>query len=185
MTNILATIALAMTIANPQPATTPMFIQHAEPTPKDIIYIAYDDVIRPNAESENYWTIPTQENAEKIAEKIAARRREKAVDAIAKTIYGEIGSGSEFEKMQVAWCICNRASDSRFPDSVPDVVSASGQFHGYSPSYPVTEANADVAADVYDRWLAEQNGKEVERELGPAYCWFSGDGRHNYFRTTA
>ncbi|MBQ0090854.1 MAG: cell wall hydrolase [Prevotellaceae bacterium] len=102
---------------------------------------------------------------------------------IAKTVWGEARGLSYAEKAQVAWCILNRVDDGRFPNTVVGVVTQSGQFYGYSASFPTSEWA--VAEDVYTRWLAEKNGESVNRELPSNYCYFSGDGVRNYFRANA
>lgn len=56
------------------------------------------------------------------------------------------------------------------------------QFAGYSPDYPATEELKALAADVLTRYHAEKNGEEnVGRVLPAEYCFFTGDGEHNYF----
>lgn len=96
---------------------------------------------------------------------------------IAKTVWGEARGCSREEQEQVIWCILNRVDDPRFPNDVIGVVTQPYQFHGYSAEFPVEQALYDLAVDVLDRW---KNGGE--RNLGPEYLYFSGDGVHNYFR---
>lgn len=119
-----------------------------------------------------------------INAKIAAEEQRKIdITYIAKTVWGEARGLSYSEKAQVAWCILNRVDNGRFPNTVVGVVTQSGQFHGYSASFPTCEWA--VAEDVYDRWLAEKNGASVNRELPQGYCYFSGSGGHNHFRINA
>lgn len=105
------------------------------------------------------------------------------VALIAKTIWGEARGLSYYEKCQVAWCILNRVDSEMFPNTVLGVVSQSGQYHGYSSSYPAKGDCYAAALDVYTRWLAEKAGQAIERELDRAYIYFGGDGVHNYYRT--
>lgn len=126
--------------------------------------------------AERYYRIYLEEKMKRDAE------RQRDIIYIAKTIWGEIRGGSYEEKCQVAWCILNRVDSSRFPDTVGGVVTQSGQFHGYSSSFPVTDDCYAAAEDVYDRWQDEKKGVDVVRELPQNYCFFNGDGVHNYFR---
>ena len=105
-------------------------------------------------------------------------------EAIARTVWGEAGGCPREEQAQVVWCILNRVDDSRFPDSILGVITSPSQFHGYSPSFPVTPEIMTVTMDVLYRWNMEKNGETVTRELGSEYLWFTGDGVKNHFRTT-
>ena len=104
------------------------------------------------------------------------------VEAIARTLYGECrGVDSEAEKEAVAWVILNRV-DAGYADTVLGVVSAPGQFAGYSPEHPLWPELVEVAGRVLTMHHREQLGLSVPRVLGPEYLWFSGDGIRNYFR---
>ena len=104
------------------------------------------------------------------------------VEAIARTLYGECrGVESEAEKEAVAWVILNRL-DAGYADTVLGVVSAPGQFAGYSPEHPLWPELVEVARRVLTLHHREQLGGCVDRVLGPEYLWFSGDGERNYFR---
>lgn len=105
------------------------------------------------------------------------------VEALAKMLYGEArGIASDTEKAACVWCVLNRVDDPRFPDTVLEVLEAPYQFAGYSENYPVTEELKRLAADVLTRYHAEKSGEEnVGRVLPAEYCFFTGDGKHNYF----
>lgn len=104
------------------------------------------------------------------------------VEAIARTLYGECrGAETEAEKEAVAWVILNRL-DAGYADTVLGVVSAPGQFAGYSPEHPLWPELVEVAERVLTMHHREQLGGCVDRVLGPEYLWFSGDGERNYFR---
>lgn len=108
---------------------------------------------------------------------------ERDVILVAKTIYGEAGSDwiTYEEKACVAWVICNRVDDPRWPDTIEEVVTADNQFHGYSERHTVTDECYSVAKDVLIRWSLENLGYTVERELGPTVTAFYGDGVDNHF----
>lgn len=105
------------------------------------------------------------------------------VEALAKMLYGEArGVTSDTEKAACVWCVLNRVDDPRFPDTVLEVVAAPYQFAGYSADYPVLPELERIAADVLTRYHEEKSGGENVGSVLPAdYCFFTGDGEHNYF----
>ena len=104
------------------------------------------------------------------------------VEAIARTLYGECrGAETVAEQEAVAWVILNRL-DAGYADTVLGVVSAPGQFAGYSPEHPLWTELVEVARRVLTLHHREQLGLSVPRVLGREYLWFSGDGTSNYFR---
>lgn len=102
---------------------------------------------------------------------------EESVVALAQTLYGECRGCSELQQKAVCWCVFNRVDDSRFPDTVIEVVSQPYQLQGYSSSNPVWESIYDVAYSCMVDW---HNGEN--RVLDPDMCWFSGWARKNHFR---
>lgn len=108
---------------------------------------------------------------------------QEEIDALARTIWGEArGVPSKAEQAAVAWCVLNRV-DAGYGATVLEVVSAPGQFVGYSPYYPVTDELAELAKDVLTRWYREKDGEtDVGRTLPPGYYYFNGSGGHNWFR---
>ena len=107
---------------------------------------------------------------------------EADVIALAQMLYGEARGCTVDNQMKCVWCVLNRVDDPRFPDTIIGVVSAPGQFHGYSPNFPVWDELKDVALDVLTRWSLEKQGVIVERELPNTYLWFTGNGSENVFR---
>lgn len=109
---------------------------------------------------------------------------EEDIIVVAQTIRGE-ACGLTYEEMaQVAWCICNRVDCDEYPDTIMEVITQSGQFHGYNPYNEYEGVYYEVAEDVVTRWNAERNGETVYRELAAEYIYFYGDGEHNHFRTS-
>jgi hypothetical protein len=104
---------------------------------------------------------------------------------IAKTVYGEARGTSVDGQEKVIWCILNRVDNPRFPNTIIKVITAPGQFHGYSSSNPCTDEMYELALDVIYRWQLEKNGGESNRNLGPEYLYFCADGTGlgNVFRT--
>lgn len=109
---------------------------------------------------------------------------EADVVAIAKTLWGECrGIPSRDEKAAVAWVIVNRADDSEFPDTIPEVVTQRGQFAGYNAKNPVSDELREIAVEV----LTARHTEEITGETSPfrvlpkEYRYFHGDGKRNYF----
>lgn len=100
------------------------------------------------------------------------------VTALAQTLYGECRGCSELQQKAVCWCVFNRVDDSRFPDSLIEVVSQPHQFAGYSESFPVTAELEALARDCLTDWHYER-----ERVLEPDFVFFWGDSKRNHFTT--
>ena len=114
------------------------------------------------------------------------RETEDPAEYLAKTIYGEARGCSTTEQAAVVWCVLNRVDDESglWPDDIVGVVTQPRQFHGYDPGNPVLPELLAVAKDVLARWEMEDSCVgDVGRVLPKEYTYFSGDGRHNYFRT--
>lgn len=107
---------------------------------------------------------------------------EADVTALAQMLYGEARGCTLVNQQQCVWCVLNRVDDPRFPDTIIGVVSAPGQFYGYSPDFPVWDNLYAVALNVLTRWSMEKQGADVARELPDTYCWFTGNGSENVFR---
>lgn len=105
------------------------------------------------------------------------------ITALAQMLYGEARGCSLLNQQQCVWCVLNRVDDARFPDSIIGVLKQPHQFYGYSDSFPVWDELYAVAEDVLTRWSMEKQGADVARELPDTYCWFTGDGTTNWFRS--
>ena len=95
-------------------------------------------------------------------------------------IHGQVIS-TRTQQAAVMWTVLNRF-DAGYEESILEVITAKGQFHGYSEEHPVEEELLELAYDVLDRWNAERHGETVVRELPSGYLWFHGDGVWNHFR---
>ena len=107
---------------------------------------------------------------------------EDDVAEVAKMLWGEARGCTRDNQIKCAWVVVNRVDDERFPDTIQGVLEQPSQFHGYDPSYPVTDELYSVAFDVLTRWSYEKQGIPVRRELPSTYLWFTGDGEQNHFR---
>ena len=107
---------------------------------------------------------------------------EEDVAEVAKMLWGEARGCTRDNQIKCAWVVCNRVDDERFPDTIQGVLEQPSQFHGYDPSYPVTDELYSVAFDVLTRWSYEKQGISVRRELPKSFLWFTGNGVENIFR---
>ena len=112
--------------------------------------------------------------------------------ALAKLTYGEARGvpdlkingrviSTRAQQAAVMWTVLNRV-DAGYEESILEVITAKGQFHGYSEEHPVEEELLELAYDVLDRWNEERHGETIVRELPAGYLWFHGDGTWNWFR---
>ena len=109
------------------------------------------------------------------------------ITVCAQMIFGEGNNVSVTEQAAILWTACNRvdSDDSYYPDDLMGVITQDYQFCGYSPDNPVTEDLKALAVDVLTRWERERDGEvDVGRVLPKDYCFFTGDGQENYFRST-
>lgn len=108
---------------------------------------------------------------------------QEEAEVLAKMLWGEArGIKSDAEKAACVWCVLNRVD--AFGKSIVEVTTAPHQFSGYSMSNPIDPELYDLCEDVLGRYFAEKSGEQdVGRVLPAEYLFFSGDGRHNHFRT--
>ncbi|NCC85266.1 MAG: hypothetical protein EOM03_14235 [Clostridia bacterium] len=108
------------------------------------------------------------------------------VTTLANVAYPEAkGIKSVTEVANVMWTILNRG-DAGYASDIDGVVNAANQF-AYDPEAPlISQTGIDLywlAEDVITRWTREKMGEtDVGRTLPADYLWYSGDGKHNYFR---
>ena len=107
---------------------------------------------------------------------------EEEVAEVAKMLWGEARGCTRDNQIKCVWVVCNRVDDDRFPDTIQGVLEQPSQFHGYDPTFPVTDELYNIAFDVLTRWSYEKQGIPVCRELPNTYLWFTGDGEQNHFR---
>lgn len=102
------------------------------------------------------------------------------VEAIARTLSGECYDDKLEDKRLVAEVILNRVSDGRWGDTVIEVVTAKGQFHGYwEPSRDVSGTDLEIATQALCDWYANECAALSE------YLFFeAGPNRENVFRKT-
>lgn len=102
------------------------------------------------------------------------------VHAMALTLAGECYENQPQDKRDVAWVICNRATDGRFGEGIVGVVSSTEhavQFAGYwAQGRSISESDIDIAEEVLAAYYA---GEEPIHD----YLYFTGGtGVTNNFR---
>lgn len=153
------------------------------------------NVLSVNYDELNAELVETKEALEQSNEIIASRESdvyfidcevtEREISMLAKTVYGEANGCSKLQQSAVVWCILNRVDAGR--GSIAQVITAPGQFHGYSSSFPVTEEIEALVRDVIARWKLEKiTCGDVGRTLPSKYTYFASDGtgKGNVFRTS-
>ena len=133
-------------------------------------------------ESQSVEPVSFAEESEPInlSEPVAKYTSEE-ITLVCQTVYGEARGCSKEEQQLVVWCICNRADYSG--TSVEQVVTASRQFHGYDPENPVTEEIFENVTEVLEAWSRNEEALVYEPYATTTeYRYFSGDGRHNWYR---
>ena len=110
-----------------------------------------------------------------------AKYTSEEITLVCQTVYGEARGCSKEEQQLVVWCICNRVDYSG--TSVKQVVTADRQFHGYDPENPVTEDIFENVTEVLEAWSRNEEALVYEPYATTTeYRYFSGDGRHNWYR---
>ena len=109
---------------------------------------------------------------------------------LAKTVWAEArGIYSIEEQAAVIQTIFNRSRSDRFDCSTPyEAATAANQFAYYPWAQTIDDYGRDLVAlardVIYRNSLIDQGyaPNEVGIVLDADYCYFSGDGSHNYFR---
>lgn len=106
---------------------------------------------------------------------------EAEIEMLARLVYGEARGLDAYEQSLVCFCVFNRVDDSRFPNSISEVITQSKpcvQFDGYSSSHPITEEIHDVVVEAWNTWA---NG--LENPLPSRFVYFRAENGHNQFYT--
>ena len=142
-------------------------------------------------EASRIWWSEEQKKIEQEEAEKQAFLQEHYNDAVmmAKVMYGEAkGISSKRELSMICWTILNRYDAGTFGGSISAVITAPRQFAYRAKAPTVNQCGVDLLAlaqDVFLRWRAEKNGEtDVGRTLPPGYCYYKGDGKHNYFQLT-
>ena len=148
------------------------------------------------AEASRIWweeAVRLNREAEERQEREAAceaflQEHEADAAAMAHVMYCEARGLDAREMSMVSWCILNRLDSGRFGSTITGIITARGQFAYSARSKTVSDNGTDLvwlAKDVLSRWYREKQGEaEVGRTLPQGFCFYYGNGRHNYFRLT-
>lgn len=109
--------------------------------------------------------------------------KQKYAIMLAKTIKVEAGGiKSKTEQACIAWTALNRADAQQ--TTLDKILTAPNQF-AYSSKTIVRSDLLALSYDVLDRWAAERLGAtNVGRVLPKDYLWYTGNGKHNFFRNS-
>ena len=109
--------------------------------------------------------------------------KQKYAIMLAKTIKVEAGGiNSKVEQACVAWAALNRSDATQ--TSLDKILTAPNQF-AYDPKTTVRSDLLELSYDVLNRWAAERLGAtDVGRVLPKDYLWYTGNGKHNFFRNS-
>lgn len=104
--------------------------------------------------------------------------------AMAGIMYAEARGLDEREQSMVCWCILNRWDAGKYGNTLNDVIWSRSQFAHSKKTVSDSGTNLVwIAQDVLQRWYKEKHGyKDVGRTLPQGYCFYYGNGRHNFFR---
>ena len=126
------------------------------------------------------------EDAMEIARLIpAAPYTGHEVDMLAKMVWGEALGCAEEEQALCVWTAINRLEDGRFGDTIAEVLTATGQFTGYSHKNPVVADIRAVVKECLTAWMRKEPAPLLPPYAPKApYLYFDGRGGHNWFRRT-
>lgn len=151
----------------------------AEKEPEDTLCLEIDEEEEKEKEAKyEEWVDPyTKEDVIAAAKLLWGEAR-----GVPDLVIGDRVISSECQQAAVLWTVLNRY-DAGYGDSVTAVITAPGQYHGYSENNPVDSDLLDLTIDVLNRWTHEKwDGDSIGRVLPEDYMWFHGDGTYNYFR---
>jgi spore germination cell wall hydrolase CwlJ-like protein len=110
------------------------------------------------------------------------------VDMLARMVWGEALGCSEEEQALCVWTAINRLEDGRFGGSIAEVLTAPGQFAGYSRKNPVAREIREVVKKCLTTWMRGESAPLLAPYAKKRpYLYFDGghlDERgkpHNFF----
>lgn len=190
MKRLVVIVSLMMLTTIPAWAWTPLQEQaHGIATTARAMGLAEDNPIIVEA-SRIWWTEQAaveQAKAEADAEFLQSHYTDAVM--MAKVMYCEArGISDKRELSMICWTILNRLDAGTFGSCISEIITAPRQF-AYRKSAPTkNDLGIDLfalAQDVLLRWQAEREGEiEVGRTLPKGYCFYKGNGKHNYFQLT-
>jgi hypothetical protein len=114
---------------------------------------------------------------------------EREVDMLSRMVYGEALGCAGDEQALCVWTAINRLDDGRFGETISEVLTAPGQFTGYSEKHPVTDGIRAVVRECLTEWaLGEPAPLLAPYATERPYLYFDGghmdehDRPHNFFR---
>ena len=109
----------------------------------------------------------------------------REVDMLAKMVWGEALGCTAAEQALCVWTAINRLEDGRFGDTFAEVLTAPGQFTGYSHKNPVVADMRAVVKKCLTTWMRNEPAPLLPPYAPKApYLYFDGRSGHNWFRRT-
>lgn len=102
--------------------------------------------------------------------------------ALSKCVWGEARGVSQEEQSLVLWCVFQRVDDDRWPDTIIEVLTQYRQFIGYKEHYPIDEEIYKLSIKEFTKWKNGEIPPTNKYCDSDKYYFFSGDGKHNWFR---
>jgi hypothetical protein len=113
----------------------------------------------------------------------ASRCTDVDLEVLAKAVWGEARALPPEEQALVIWTAFDRVDSGRWGDTVYDVVTAPHQFQGYRAKNPITPEILTLCQAEAVKWTAGDSAPALAPyAMQSGYLFFTGDGRHNYFR---
>jgi hypothetical protein len=113
----------------------------------------------------------------------------REIDMLAKMVYGEALGCSDAEQALCVWTVINRLENGRFGNTIAEVLTAPGQFIGYSRKNPVKADVREVVKKCLEAWIrGEQAPLLAPYAKKRPYLYFDGGHQdehgkpHNFFR---
>lgn len=123
--------------------------------------------------------LPYQNKAGCIAEVRQAQWNKDELHAIARTLAGECYDDKELDKRHVCEVILNRVSNSKFANTILEVLTTPGAFNGYwRQSRPISKNDYAIAEKALQDWY--------DSGCNPLSEWLffsKGRKRENIFRS--
>ncbi len=123
--------------------------------------------------------LPYQNEAEHITEIRQVQWNKNELHAIARTLAGECYDDKELDKRRVCEVILNRVSNSKFANTILEVLTTPRAFNGYwRQSRPISKNDYAVAEKALQDWYDEGC-----KPLSEWLFFSKGSNRENVFRS--
>lgn len=176
---------LTQVLLNRPPKLTELFLD----TPRELAELILDTSAEPtelilDAPTELFLDTPTELFPDTPTELFPdTSYTENDIELLCKMVYGEARGCAEEEQALTVWTVLNRLDDGRFGNTIEYIITAPRQFIGYNEAHPVTDDIRTVVETALKAWAAGDDAPTCPPYAETSdYLYFSGSGRHNYFK---